>query len=76
MPPSKKEPAPGPDWVQDGETLWQLADLEMLRESLEATETALQSIAALDYADVVLRINENVVACHHDGLKWWVKFGG
>lgn len=78
MPPQKKkEPAPGPSWeTLTSESIWELTDLEYIRESLEAVETALQSFATVVYLDVVLRIDDKVVAAHHDGTKWWVKFGG
>lgn len=76
-PEKKLEPKKGPARAASGdEKVWQLNDLEEIQEALEATEVALQGIAAIVTADVVLRINDNVVAAHHDGLKWWVKFGG
>ena len=76
-PEKKLEPKKGPNRAASGdEKVWQLTDLTEISEALEATETALQSIAAIVTADVFLRINGNVVAAHHDGMKWWVKFGG
>lgn len=78
MPPRKKaEPTPGPSWTAlDGETVWELSDMLALNEALEATETALQGMSMIRTIDVVLQFDEKVVACHHDGQKWWVKFGG
>lgn len=76
MPPRKKvPPTPGPMWSSlEDEDVYNLDDLVALREALESTETALQGIAALKYVDMILLIDSKVVACHHDGQKWWVKF--
>lgn len=74
-PEKKLEPKKGSNRAASGdEKVWQLTDLTEISEVLEATETALQSISAIVAADIFLRINENVVAAHHDGAKWWVKF--
>lgn len=55
---------------------WELSDILALNEALEAVETALQGMSTVQTIDVLLQFDEKVVACHHDGKKWWVKFGG
>jgi hypothetical protein len=72
---SRKTPSPGPAWAAlEDETVWQLPDILALNEALEATETALQGMSMIRSIDVVLQFDEKVVAAHHDGTKWWVKF--
>lgn len=76
MPPRKNTSTPGPGWtaLDDQTPIWELADILALNEALEATETALQGMSMIKVIDVVLQFEEKVVAAHHDGLKWWVKF--
>jgi hypothetical protein len=76
VPPRKNTSTPGPGWtaLDDQTPIWELADILALNEALEATETALQGMSMIKVIDVVLQFEEKVVAAHHDGLKWWVKF--
>lgn len=76
MAPRKKvPPVPGPSWSSEG-PVWDAADILALNEALEATETALQGMSMIKHVDIVLQFDDKVVAAHHDGQKWWVKFGG
>lgn len=78
MPPRKKvPPTPDPSWTyEQDDPVWDVADILALNEALEATETALQGMSMIKNIDVVLQFDDKVVAAHHDGQKWWVKFGG
>lgn len=53
---------------------WDQSDLLALNEALEATEAALQGMSMIKKIDIVLQFDDKVVAVHHDGQKWWVKF--
>lgn len=52
-----------------------MTDLKGLAEALEAVETALQGVSMVKYVDMILNVDDKVVAANHDGAKWWVKFG-
>lgn len=72
----KAEPRPGPGWsAEAGESVWDMTDLKGLAEALEAVETALQGVSMVKYVDMILNVDDKVVAANHDGAKWWVKFG-
>lgn len=56
-------------------TLWNVPDLKLLAETLEEVETSLQGFSTIDSIDLLLHFETKLVVAHHDGTKWWVKFG-
>lgn len=72
----KAVPKPGPAWAAEvGEAVWTLPDIQSLAEALEAVETSLQGVSMVKFVDMLLNIDDKIVVAHHDGSKWWVKFG-